>query len=72
MQQQSMELCALLHNSCFLQNVSERDEIGVMGYDSINNDVSVIKTNDCVEGIAFAVQRKSDAVPVTLMIWFDH
>jgi hypothetical protein len=48
------------------------DAVGSMSYDTINSDVSVIKSNDCVEGIAFEVQGKADPVPVTLMMWFDH
>jgi len=48
------------------------DEIGSMGYVHINHDISVIKGNDCVEGLAITVKGKADKVPVTLMMWFDH
>jgi hypothetical protein len=64
------ELYCIILISCrmFLRE----DEVGSMSYDTINSDVSVIKSNDCVEGTAFEVQGKADPVPVTLMMWFDH
>ncbi len=48
------------------------DEIGRTGCHTINSDVSIIKSNDCVEGIAFEIQGKADATLGTLMMWFDH
>jgi hypothetical protein len=34
--------------------------------------ITVVKSNDCVEGIAMQVQGKADPNPITLMMWFDH
>jgi hypothetical protein len=48
------------------------DEIGKMVYSTVNSDITVVKSNDCVEGIAIQVQSKADSNPVTLMMWFDH
>ncbi len=48
------------------------DEVGKMGYNSVNNDITVIKSNDNIEGLAVEVQGKADPSPVTLMMWFDH
>jgi hypothetical protein len=48
------------------------DEIGKMAYSTVNSDITVVKSNDCVEGIAMQVQGKADSNPVTLMMWFDH
>ena len=43
-----------------------------MGYDCVNTDITIIKADDNVEGLAIEVQGKADATPVTLMMWFDH
>lgn len=48
------------------------DEVGSLGYHSVNDVVTLVKSNDCVEGIAVDVQGKADPAPVTLMMWFDH
>jgi len=48
------------------------DEIGTMGYSNVNHDVTVVKSNECVEGISVDVKGKADPAPVTLMMWFDH
>jgi hypothetical protein len=48
------------------------DEIGKMAYSTVNSDIMVIKSNDCVEGIAMKVQGKADPTTVTLRMWFDH
>jgi len=48
------------------------DEVGRMAYNTVNSDITVVKSNDCVEGISVEVKGKADPVPVTLMIWFDH
>jgi hypothetical protein len=49
-----------------------KDEIGKMAYSTVNSDITVVKSNDCVEGIAMQVQGKADPNPVTLMMWFVH
>jgi hypothetical protein len=36
----------------------QEDEIGSFGYDSVNHDVTVMKSNDCVKGIAVDIQGK--------------
>jgi hypothetical protein len=48
------------------------DKIVHKSYDDINHDISIIRSNDCVEGIAFKVKGKADPAPVTLLMWFDH
>jgi hypothetical protein len=48
------------------------DEIGKMAYSTVNSDIMVVKSNDCVEGIAVEVQGKADPNRVTLIMWFDH
>jgi hypothetical protein len=48
------------------------DEIGKMAYSTVNSGITVVKSNDCVEGIAMQVQGKVDPNPMTLMMWFDH
>jgi hypothetical protein len=54
------------------QMLLREDEVGRMAYSTVNSDITVVKSNDCVEGIAVEVKGKADPVPVTLMIWFDH
>jgi hypothetical protein len=48
------------------------DEIDTLGYSNVNYDVTVVKSNACVEGISVDVKGKADTSPVTLMMWFDH
>ncbi len=48
------------------------DEVGKMGYNSVNYDITAIKSNDNIEGLAAEVQGKADPSPVTLMMLFDH
>jgi len=50
----------------------QEDEVGRMAYSTINTDITLMKSTDCVEGIAIGVQGKADPNPVTLMMWFDH
>lgn len=47
-------------------------EVANFSFDSINHDITIVKSNDNIEGIAFEIEGKCDAVPVTLMMWFDH
>jgi hypothetical protein len=64
------ELYCIILLSCRM--FLHEDEVGHMGYVDINHDITVIKSNDCVEGIAVVVKGKADPIPVTLMMWFDH
>jgi hypothetical protein len=48
------------------------DEVSSMHFEDIVPDVTSVHSNGMVEGIAFTVQGKSDAHPVTLMMWSDH
>jgi hypothetical protein len=48
------------------------DEVGSMTPGIINDDITIIKANGNVEGIAFQIKGKSDSVPVTLMMLWNH
>jgi len=43
-----------------------------MGYDTVDKDLTVIKSNNCVEGFDMKIQGKANPRLVTLTIWFDH
>jgi hypothetical protein len=43
-----------------------------MGYGSVNADVTLMKSHDCVEGISADIKDESYPAPLTLMLWFDH
>ena len=63
-------LYTVLLISCHM--LLQEDEVGSMMHGTINNDITIIKSNGNVEGIAFQIKGKSDPVPVTLMMWWDH
>jgi plasmid replication initiation protein len=47
------------------------NEVAQMGYKDITPDITTVKEGGRVVGIAFSIQGKSDANPVTLMMWND-
>ena len=63
-------LYTILLASCHM--FLREDEVGSMTHGTVNNDITVVKSNGNVEGIAFQIKGKSDPVPVTLMMWWDH
>jgi hypothetical protein len=64
------QLYTIILLSC--QLFLRENEVGSQGYDSVNHDAAVVKSNDCIEGIAVDIQGRADPALVTLMIWFDH
>jgi len=64
------ELYVIILMCC--QMLLQEDEVGRMANSTINTDSTLVKSNDCFEGIAVGVQGKADPNPVTLMMWFDH
>jgi hypothetical protein len=47
------------------------DNVIQLGYHSVNEDITIVKEGGRILGIAVTFQGKSDANPVTLMVWND-